>query len=432
MNNEYRKSGRCWAVLIGCCLMCGIGFGIPMTTMSAFMKPMIVSLQASATQVTLYFTFVTLASIPAVIIGPRLLEKNASLTVTICGIATGVAFVLLAVAPSVEMVWFAAVVVGLFYPTASTLSAPILVANWFRKSTGLFIGIAMAFTGVGSAILVPIVAGYIESTGWQNTLLAIGVIYVIVIAITGLFFVRYEPMKMGLLPYGATAEEMMREKEEADKGKATLPGVKYKEIFRMPAFYMLAICLLLAGFASIINQQINTIAQLSGFAVGAAALVVSLMSLGNVAGKLILGQIKDKASGAVSGLFGAICMIVGMALFILGISNSSVMFMYVGAVVCGLGSCLGTMACPLYVFDTFGPREYGTILGTVTVFVTAGNALGSPAVSAFYDATGSYVGALIMLIVCTVIVVPLGFAAVKFGQRCWKNARASEPQPTKG
>lgn len=421
-NVGLKESKRCWAVLVGCCIMCGIGFGIPMTTMSAFMGPMIKSLGASATEVTLYFTCVTFASLPAVVIGPRILKKNAAVVVAICGVVVGLAFVVLSLAPSVPAIWGVGVIVGLFYPLASTLSVPIIVANWFKKASGLFMGIAMAFTGVGSAILVPIVAGVIADFGWQTTLCGMGVAYAVVVAVTGAAFIRFAPEPLGLLPYGFNAAQVSSGK----KSQGEQMGVSYKDIFRMPAFYLLAACLLLAGFASIINQQINTIAQLSGFAVGAAALMVSCMSLGNVAGKLILGAIKDRASGAVSGLFGAVCMVAGMVCFLVGIGTGGETIMYVGAVVCGLGSCLGTMACPLYVLDTFGPREYGAILGTVSVFVTFGNAIASPVVSSFYDATGSYFGAIVALIACAVVLVPLGFAAVKLGQSKWKKGALPE------
>lgn len=420
-STQYKKSGRCWLLLIGCCIMCGIGFGVPMTTMSTFMGPMIKALGASATEVTLYFTFVTFASIPAVIVGPRLLAKNAGAVVATCGVVVGLAFCVLALLPSVPMIWGAAVIVGLFYPLASTLSTPILVANWFHKSSGLFMGIAMAFTGVGSAVLVPIMAGVIANAGWQNALLGLGVAYAIVIAVTGVLIIRFDPLKMGILPYGATEADVQKASSGANAAMGNgLPGVCYKDIFKMPAFYILSVCLLVCGFVSIINQQINTISQLSGFAIGTAALAVSFMSLGNVVGKLMLGAIKDKTTGAVSGLVGAVFMIAGMCLFLLAISGMNEMYLLAGGVVCGLGSCLGTMACPLYALDTFGPREYGTILGTVSVFVTLGNAFGSPIVSSFYDASGSYEGALIILIVCTAIMVPLGFAAVKLGQAKWK------------
>lgn len=405
--------------------MCGIGFGIPMTTMSAFMKPLIVSLQATATEVTLYFTIVTLASIPAVIVGPRFLKRNAPLTIAVCGIAVAVALVALAMAPSVPMVWVAAVVVGLFYPTASTLSAPILIANWFKKASGTFMGLAMAFTGVGSAILVPVVAGIIQNVGWQTALAGLGVAYAICIVVAGLFLVRYQPAQ-GVLAYGELPSEADGEEPGAPVSKS-LPGVCYKDIFKMPAFYVLAVCLFIAGFASIINQQINTIAQFSGFDVATAAFVVSCMSLGNVVGKLMLGAIKDKTSGAVSGLVGGVCMIVGIGCFLAGISNGSSVIMYVGGAVCGLGSCLGTMACPLYAMDTFGPKEYGTILGTVSIFITAGNAIASPVVSSFYDTTGSYNGALVLLIVCTAVLIPLGFAAVKMGRSKWARSEADSP-----
>lgn len=421
---ELKKSGRCWAILVGCCIMCGIGFGIPMTTMSAFMKPMIVSMGSTATGITLYFTILALASIPCVVIGPRFLKRNAAATVAVCGAVSGAAIMLIALLPSVPMVWFGAVLVGLTYPMCSTLAAPILVSNWFRKGTGVFMGIAMAFTGVGSAILVPIMTGIIGGVGWQNAMLGMGAAYAVIVIATGLLLVRFEPAALGLLPYGL--------KEGADAGAAAsadvaaLPGMAYKSIFKTAAFWLMVLCLLLVGFTGCINTQINTIAQLSGFSAVVAGFVVTGMSLGNVFGKLILGALKDKFSGAVAGLFGAATAVIGIVLFLFGIGGGGDVPMIAGGFICGLGSCLGTMAGPLFVLDAFGPREYGTILGTMSVFTTVGLALGAPIVSSFYDIGGSYTGALITLLVCFVLIVPLVFASIKSGQAIWKKGKAAD------
>ncbi len=419
--NKLKKSSRCWVVLIGCCIMCGIGFGIPMTTMSAFMKPMIVSMGSSATGITLYFTILALASIPCVIVGPRFLKKNAAATVAACGAVTGIALLLISLMPSVPMVWAAAILVGLTYPMCSTLAAPILISNWFHKGAGTFMGVAMAFTGVGSAFLVPIVTGFIADMGWQGAMQGMAIAYLIIMVVVGLACARFEPMAMGVLPFGAAAEKLQTFGDEKT-GISKLPGMEYKAIFRTIPFWVMAICLLLVGFTGSVNTQINTIAQLSGFTAVVAGFVVTGMSLGNVIGKLVLGALKDKFSGTVASLFGVICAVAGVVMFLVGIGGAGDMVMIAGGFICGLGSCLGTMAGPLFVLDTFGPREYGTILGTMSVFTTIGLALGAPIASSFYDIGGSYIGALVAYIVCFIVIVPCVFVAVKAGQRIWKAA----------
>lgn len=100
-NASAAGSARPWLVLIGCCLMCMVGFSVPTTVMSMFMQPIRESLGASATAVTLYFAIFTVCAIPCALIGPRLLKKAAPAVIAACGIAAGAALVAIGAFPSI-------------------------------------------------------------------------------------------------------------------------------------------------------------------------------------------------------------------------------------------------------------------------------------------------------------------------------------------
>lgn len=415
--------GRSWAVLVACCVICAIGFGGGMTCFSLFVAPLVGALEVPVASVTLFFTIATIVAIPAVVVAPRLLAKSAGVVVGVCGILSGLAFVVLASAPSLPMLYGVAAVFGLTCIPATTLMSPIVINNWFVRNQGTFVGVALACTGIGGALLSPLFTQVIGSAGWQAALTALGVLIAAVVGVLGFVLIRFAPAKRTSEASDTTSGKGAQCAGEGSAGEADFqaekPGLTFKEFFRTPAVVLLCASLLLVGIVASINQQANVITQLSGFTAVAAGLVVSCQSVGNIFGKLMLGAVRDRKGGSAAGLVGAVFMVAGFALMLVGISSGVEVLMYVGGFVCGLGSCLGTMAAPLFTMDAAGPREYGSILGVLSVFASVGVALGAPIISAFFDATGSYQAALVALIVFAVVLVPLAFAGIRGLRKKW-------------
>lgn len=416
-----KKSGRCWSVFAACCLMCGIGFGGGMTCMSLFMAPMIQAFEAPVTSVTLFFTIATLLCIPAVIIGPRVLAKNASITTGVCGLFMGFSYILIAMAPSLVTLYAAAVIFGLAYPMATTVMAPIIIDKWFYKKQGTLVGVAIACVGITSAILSPILTALIASAGWQTALMTLGALIAVVVGGCGFLLIRFDPLDMGILPYGVTQESIDAMRQSSGKGdeSVALLGLTYKEFFKSPLVILLALALLFAGLTACINQQANTIVQFSGFSASIAGLVVTAASIGNIVGPLLLGWVRDKFGSTATSVCGVTIMVIGFACFLGAMASANAALLYVGGFVCGVGTCLGTMAGPLFTMDAAGPREYGPILGTLSVFVTVGNAIAAPIVSGIFDMSGSFFGSIVLLIVLAIAIAPLSLGSIRGLHKKW-------------
>lgn len=424
---SYKKSGRCWIILVLCCLACAVGFGGGMTCMSLFVASLVAQFQSPVTSVTLFFTIATLVSIPALIVVPRLIKKNTAVTAGVCGVLAGASYIAIAMAPSLPMLYLAAVVFGLTYPFATTMLAGIIIPNWFYKNQGLFIGVSLACTGIGGAVLSPVFTSLIASAGWQTALLTLGVAIVVVCGLGSFAFARFSPLPLGLLPYGATENDVKAiEGAGGEKTTAATEGLAYKDFVKSPAFFGLAISLLLVGLVACINQQLNTVAQMSGFDPAVAGLFVSVISIGAMIGKIVLGRVSDRFGGPATGFSGAVLAAIGFVCLLVGISGANEIAMYAGALFCGLGTCLGTLAGPLFTMSAVGPREYATIIGTTSVFLTLGNAVAAPIVSGIFDTTGSYFGSLVLLLVLTVVFAPLAALSIKGARKKWAFGSASE------
>ena len=60
--------------------------------------------------------------------------------------------------------------------TQSLAMVPLMaaVSGWFRRRLGLGVGILWGAGGVGTGIIAPLMGGFIEFLGWQNTFMLIG------------------------------------------------------------------------------------------------------------------------------------------------------------------------------------------------------------------------------------------------------------------
>ena len=67
---------------------------------------------------------------------------------------------------------FAGVAGAFLFLTAT----PILLTRWFPRKSGMAIGIAMAFTGLGGAVMSPLGTWWTEQWGWRSAYLLFGTV----------------------------------------------------------------------------------------------------------------------------------------------------------------------------------------------------------------------------------------------------------------
>ena len=75
------------------------------------------------------------------------------------------------------------------------------VTNWFKTSLGLGTGILWAASGIGPAIMSPLLSKLLVDIGWQSTFVYIGLFAGVFILFMALFF-RNRPDEMGMTPFG--------------------------------------------------------------------------------------------------------------------------------------------------------------------------------------------------------------------------------------
>ena len=105
----------------------------------------------------------------------------------------------------VTAIWHFFVFFGILLSLTQSLAmVPLMaaVSGWFRRRLGVGVGLLWGAGGAGTAVMAPVIGGFIEAMGWQSTFMLIG-------AIGGgtmlclVPFMRNKPADIGIQPYGA-------------------------------------------------------------------------------------------------------------------------------------------------------------------------------------------------------------------------------------
>ena len=275
-------------------------------------------------------------------------------------------------------VWTFAIAHGLLLGlVGSSASFAPLVADtslWFVKRRGIAVAICASGNYVAGAIWPPIVQHFVETVGWRQTYIGLGIFSAIGMASLALFM-RARPPALGTVAAAAPV------------GRPT-PSERPFGLSLNAAQVLLCV----AGLACCVAMsmpQVHIVAYCGDLGYGAArgAQMLSLMLACGVVSRLVSGLICDRIGGLRTLLLGSV--LPGLAL-ILFLPFDSLASLYVISALFGLfqGGIVPSYA--IIVREYFPPAEAGARVGTVLMFTLLGMALGGWLSGKVFDLTGSY------------------------------------------
>ncbi len=307
-----------------------------------------------------------------------------------------------------SMPWFyvCGAILGVGMAPLIYLSVPTLINAWCVKRVGFFVGLCMAFTGIGGVIFNPIGTAIIQSgpEGWRVAYRVFGLIALAGTLPFTIFVVRSKPEDKGLLPYGAGEKDAAATSSAApDQAK----GVPASVAMKTPAFYALAVFCgvitlnqtiyqFLASYATSFADTLPAIAAASG-------VVASAAMAGQAIGKVVLGVINDK-SVRLGIFFGLGCGVLGVVL--MWFFPSPLMMLLVGAFLFGVVYAMTTVQTPLLVRSVFGSADYTNIYSRISMVGSLMSAVAAVFWSFVIDSPlgfpGMFVGGIACMGICLV------------------------------
>ncbi len=291
---------------------------------------------------------------------------------------------------------------------STPINATLMTAQWFVARRGK----AMAIMGLGFAaslaLLPPISRALIDTVGWREAYIVLGVIvWVLVIPVTVLF-ARDTPEEMGLYPDGEDyppLQEMVTVSEGGEDNRRVLTS---------PTFWLLALPLTTPPFVvtALVFHQTGIFEE-RGLSAMVAASVFIPFAIATALASMLAGLVVDRVGPRPLFVLAMFILLCGLGASRL-IDGAIAAMLY--AVVLGTGSGVQRIVQSVIWAHYYGRRGLGRVQGSATSILILMSAIGPLPLAAIEGISGSYTpGIALMAILPILSILGISLARVPTG-----------------
>lgn len=384
------KFHYCWIILVGCCIMMSIGFGMCLNSAGVYLPFVAESLGVERAQVSYYMTIQGFGMMIGMFLAGKLIPKtNIKMLLSAATIVMAVCFFILSCGKTLSCWYVVAVPLGISIAFIAPLPISILISNWFEQKRGFASGIAFAFSGITGAVLSPIATKVIMAYGWQTAYRMYGILALVFMLPTAVFILEITPESRGLLPYGVKVDNSKG--NAAGEVVAVEYGTSLKDALKMPIFYT---TILTAAFLSLgggFSQHFPNHAVSMGLEPALGSTLVTICMVMQLIANVPLGILCDKIGVRLSAtIYSAVG---GVGAFLIAVCGASPL-MYVGCALYGIGICQTMVISPQVAREIFGKKDYSSINSIVMIAFALTGAFCHTIYGGCAQMTGAYVVSL--------------------------------------
>lgn len=282
----------------------------------------------------------------------------------------------------------------------------IIVSNWFVKHRGKVIGMLVASSSLGGAILPLMISPIVNDPelGWRWGFGLLSILFWLFAVIPAYTFIKEKPSNLGLFPDG-----LPKILEPSDNGIAS---VTLLTALKSRALWCLGIGSACLWFSiQGLNSQITIFfEQEAAFSPQQAVFLFSTLFWFSFIGKFAFGAISDTVPKRTVLLITSIILFLGTLLLFDFDSNQISLTknptkLGLFTVVFGLGFGGSFSMIQLVAVEIFGPAYLGRILGIITFIDGMGAALGTNLLSQIKTDTGSYLLPFLIVTIVSLIAI---------------------------
>ncbi|MGK0705767.1 L-lactate MFS transporter [Yokenella regensburgei] len=362
--NPSNKNAVRWLTLVGT-IITQFALG-SVYTWSLFNGPLSEKLNEPVSQVAFSFGLLSLGLAISSSIAGKLQERFGVKRVTMAsGILLGVGFFLTAHSNNLMMLWLSAgVLVGLADGAGYLLTLSNCV-KWFPERKGLISAFSIGSYGLGSLGFKFIDSHLLTSVGLEKTFMIWGAIVLVMIV------------------FGATLMTDAPNQPVKTSNGVTETDFTLAESMRKPQYWMLAVMFLTACMSGLyVIGVAKDIAQgMVHLDVLTAANAVTVISIANLGGRLVLGILSDKISRIRVITIGQVISLVGMAALLFAPLNALTFFAAIACVAFNFGGTITVF--PSLVSEFFGLNNLAKNYGVIYLGFGIGSICGSLIASLF-------------------------------------------------
>ena len=261
----------------------------------------------------------------------------------------------------------------------STVFAPLIADTslWFVRRRGIAVAVCASGNYLAGAIWPPIVAHFVETSGWRSTYYGLGLFSAAAMLALALLMRRRPPAVAVVEPGTVSAMASNRPfgmSPGAAQAWMCVAGLACCVAMSMPQVHIVALCGDL------------------GYGATRGAQMLAVMLAFGIVSRLVSGYICDHIGGLRTLLLGSALQGIALLLFL---PFDGLASLFVISALFGLfqGGIVPSYA--IIVREYFSPKEAGARVGTVLMFTLLGMALGGWMSGKIFDVTGSYTAAFV-------------------------------------
>src|ERR1700756_4946138 len=376
------RTGNRWVIAIA-----GVFFQIALGAVyawSVFRAPLAKQFGWSISEITLTFTISIFVLGFAAFFGGLWLNRKGPRIVALTGGALyGVGVFLANFSHSLSWLYVSYGVIGGIGLGLGYIVPVAVLVKWFPDRRGLITGIAVGGFGAGALITAPVATRLIQSVGVLSTFAYLGIAYLIVTVVTGLFM---QNPPNGWKPVGWTPTTNQTS-HRADRDFTLSEALKTWQWWALWLLLFLNTC---AGI-SIISQEAPLFQEETGVTAAIAASMVGLASIGNAVGRVFWAWVSDLITRRATFFVMFVAQVL-LFWFLPNIATAWFLTIVTFVVLMCYGGGFGTM--PAFTADYFGPKNVGPIYGLMLTAWGFASAFGPLLIAHMRETAGSYRGAL--------------------------------------
>jgi cyanate permease len=189
------------------------------------------------------------------------------------------------------------VLIGLGTGSTALVFGSLVVGRWFEKYRGVVFGVIGSAFATGQLIFLPIIAHTVESSGWQEVSLWVGIGALILVPLVW-FTIADSPAQVGLLPLGVDAQNYSPPMKVKSGGfeTATKAISELFSVYKSRIFILLATTFFICGWTTngIISTHFVPAAHDHGMSTVTASGLLAIVGIFDIAGTIGSGWLSER------------------------------------------------------------------------------------------------------------------------------------------
>jgi MFS family permease len=423
--NPFAWGNRGWLVVAVVFLGAGLAIGSSNYAFSLFVEPLEDSFGWRRTYISASLSFMALGSLAGPLLGSLMDRHGARPVMTASLVLIGLSFVL---RPLMTELWHwygLSALQFIAFSGAAILPAGRLVGLWFPEKRGRVMGITMMGNNFGGLAIPPLVGLALGSNGsWGTAYFTLG-LAAIALAVVALVVIVEPGPRARALAKKTPSVTLGAGSVTPGTGKSSararpIEGWTFRQAVRTRAFFAVAIAIMLGNFTyTTVLAHISVHLEGRDISDTSAIWAISVLAASGMAGKVLLGYMTERVAARFVMMVAFGGQIVGIILMLTAVSGGT-MWLSVGLFGFFMGS-FGALA-PLLVQDSFGIKNFGSIMGMISATTVVSFGIGPILAGLSFDLYDGYGPVFIG------VAVAFGVAAIALTQA----ATASPSGPTPG